>query len=88
VAHPAIRGRAVVVTLATPDGASASADGWLRDFTPAERLTRLQIHCPKCAAVNRVGGGLGLRHIDEPIDRMCEGCRRGLTLRIESSSRD
>jgi hypothetical protein len=60
----------------------------IRQLSLVARLVPLQLPCPKCHAANRVGGGLGLRNIAEPIERMCEGCRRGLTLRIELSGGD
>lgn len=120
-----------MVVLRAPDGTTVSADGWLREFTAAERAKRaalvmvvaiglaatlipipiihllgipllliagvvlairqsssvarlrpLRITCPKCGGVNRVGGGLGYRSVADPMDRMCEGCRRILTMQI------
>ena len=46
------------------------------------RLAPLRIRCPRCDGVNRVGGGLGYRSVSEPIERMCEVCRRMLQLRV------
>jgi hypothetical protein len=54
----------------------------IRQVSSVARLRPLRIPCPKCGGVNRVGGGLGYRSITDPMDRMCEGCRRILTLRI------
>ena len=46
------------------------------------RLKPVRIRCPRCNAVNRVGGGLGYRGVAEPIERMCEECRRVLQVRV------
>jgi hypothetical protein len=53
-----------------------------RQLTLAARLQPLRIACPKCGAVNRVGGGLGYRSVASGLDRTCDSCRRSLTMRI------
>jgi hypothetical protein len=45
------------------------------------RLAPLRIACPKCAALNRVGGGVGYRSFG-PIERPCDSCRRRLSLTV------
>lgn len=55
----------------------------LKQLRAVARLRPLQIHCPKCDAVNRVGGGIGMRSLAQPTEWTCEGCRRVLTLRVE-----
>ena len=55
-----------------------------RQMSRTQRLLPMRLPCPKCAAPNRVGGGLGLRSIEHPIERMCDSCRRTLQLRIMS----
>lgn len=54
----------------------------IRQLTFAGRLEATRVPCPKCGAVNRIGGGLGRRSL-KPRDYTCDSCRRGLTLRIE-----
>ena len=46
------------------------------------RLKPVRIRCPRCDGVNRVGGGLGYHGVAEPIERMCEVCRRVLHVRV------
>jgi hypothetical protein len=46
------------------------------------RLKPVRIRCPRCDGVNRVGGGLGFRSVSEPMERMCEVCRRVLRVRV------
>jgi hypothetical protein len=50
-------------------------------LTYVGRLSAVKVPCPKCGEINRIGGGLGRRSI-APAERMCDACRRGLTLRI------
>lgn len=73
----------IIHLLAIPIILVAGAGVAGRQLMSVARLAPLRIACPKCGAVNRVGGGLGYRQIDRPIERMCEECRRGLQLRIE-----
>lgn len=54
----------------------------VRQLSLVARLQPLRMRCPKCDAINRVGGGLGLRSVADPIERMCDTCRRTLILRI------
>jgi hypothetical protein len=54
----------------------------IRQFSSAARLDPLRMPCPKCNAINRVGGGLGIRHPELPVERNCDSCRRPLQLRI------
>ncbi|HEY3933346.1 MAG TPA: hypothetical protein VGL65_01880 [Gemmatimonadales bacterium] len=54
----------------------------IRQLSMVGRLKPLRIACPKCGERNRVGGGLGYRSTD-PRERMCDSCRRALTLTIE-----
>ncbi len=53
----------------------------VRQMTKIGRLHPVKVACPKCGATNRVGGGLGYTSL-EPQERMCDSCRRGLTLTI------
>ncbi|MEO5799810.1 MAG: hypothetical protein ABIZ70_14380 [Gemmatimonadales bacterium] len=53
-----------------------------RQLARTARLTPVRIPCPNCGAMNRVGGGLGLRNIDAPIELNCDSCRRSLTLEV------
>ena len=53
----------------------------IMQLTYVGRLSAVSVPCPKCGKPNRIGGGLGRRSI-APAERMCEACRRGLTLRI------
>ncbi len=46
------------------------------------RLDPVQLACPKCGGINRLGGGLGVAHLADTTHHMCENCRRELTLRI------
>lgn len=57
----------------------------IRQLTMIGRLRPLRIACPKCGEFNRVGGGLGLTSI-APRQRMCDSCRRGLTVRIDAAA--
>jgi len=54
----------------------------VRQVSMDGRLRPLRLPCPKCGVPNRVGGGLGYMSA-EPRERMCDSCRRGLTLRID-----
>ena len=54
-----------------------------RQLAAVARLQPLRIACPKCGAINRVGGGLGYRSVAGPLDRSCDSCRRRVTMRIE-----
>lgn len=54
----------------------------IRQLSMVGRLQPLRIACPKCGELNRVGGGLGYSSIT-PRERMCDSCRRGLTLSME-----
>lgn len=56
----------------------------VKQFSALERLKPLRMNCPKCGGANRVGGGMGRRSLEEPIERACEDCRRALVLRIEA----
>jgi hypothetical protein len=47
------------------------------------RLRPVQLACPKCGGVNRIGGGLGMAELSGSSHHMCEDCRRDLVLRIE-----
>jgi hypothetical protein len=53
-----------------------------RQLGIAYRLQPVRIECPRCHGMNRVGGGLGLRSVADPIERMCEICRRALQVQI------
>ena len=57
----------------------------IRQLSMVGRLQPLRIACPKCGELNRVGGGLGYSSIT-PRERMCDSCRRGLTLLRSSSA--
>ena len=48
----------------------------------AVRLQPMRIPCPKCGTVNRIGSASGRQHLDGAIERMCESCRRPLTMRV------
>ena len=54
----------------------------IRQLSIVGRLAPIRIACPKCSALNRVGGGLGVRSM-APKSRACESCRRELVLRVE-----
>ena len=54
----------------------------VRQVSMVGRLRPLRIACPKCHEPNRVGGGLGYANL-EPRPRMCESCRRELTLSLD-----
>jgi hypothetical protein len=54
----------------------------VRQLRAVARLAPVRLPCPKCQAVNRIGGGLGMAHPDQPIAVRCESCRRGLTVRL------
>lgn len=54
----------------------------VRQLRAVARLAPLRLACPKCQAVNRIGGGLGMAHPDRPIAVSCESCRRGLTVTL------
>ncbi|MES2305431.1 MAG: hypothetical protein V4558_07980 [Gemmatimonadota bacterium] len=51
-----------------------------RQLARTARLKPVRIACPNCGALNRVGGGLGLRTADLPVELNCDSCRRSLTL--------
>jgi len=55
-----------------------------RQLACIARLQPLRIPCPKCQAVNRVGGGFGFRRVTGDLDRTCDSCRRRITMRIAS----
>jgi|CXWL01.1.fsa_nt_gi hypothetical protein len=54
-----------------------------RQLRAVARLTPIRLACPKCQAVNRIGGGFGMIHPDRPLDVSCDSCRRGLVVRVE-----
>ena len=45
-------------------------------------LTPMRFACPRCAAENSLGGGLGLATATGPLARDCESCRRQLEIRF------
>ena len=54
-----------------------------RQLNAVARLLPLRIACPKCGALNRVGGGLGYHHPElGPGGRTCDSCRRNLIMQI------
>lgn len=55
----------------------------VRQLRAEERLKPLKLPCPKCGYKNRLGGGIGVRSLAEPMVRQCESCRRELTLQVE-----
>ncbi len=57
----------------------------VRQLRAVARLTPLRLACPKCQAVNRIGGGFGMIHPDQPVEISCDSCRRGLTMRLGSA---
>ena len=54
-----------------------------RQLRAVARLTPIRLACPKCQAVNRIGGGFGMIHPDQPLEISCDSCRRGLTVTLE-----
>ena len=54
-----------------------------RQLRAVARLTPIRLACPKCQAVNRIGGGFGMIHPDQPLAINCDSCRRGLTVTLE-----
>jgi hypothetical protein len=54
-----------------------------RQLRAVARLTPIRLACPKCQAVNRIGGGFGMIHPDRPQELSCDSCRRGLTVTLE-----
>ena len=54
----------------------------VRQLRAVGRLLPLRIACPKCGAVNRVGGGFGYHDPAAPHERACDSCRRHLTMQI------
>ena len=46
------------------------------------RLAAVRIPCPRCGASQLIGGGMGFRSIDGPIEVNCDSCRRPLVLSI------
>ena len=54
----------------------------VKQMTAAARLKPMRLACPACEVKNRIGGGFGYRHPDEPIEMNCDSCRRGLILRF------
>lgn len=57
-----------------------------RQLRAVARLTPIRLACPKCQAVNRIGGGFGMIHPDRPLEISCDTCRRGLEVRIERAA--
>lgn len=53
-----------------------------RQLTISCRIKPMRVACPRCGGPNRVGGGLGLRSSTDPVERMCEECRRPLTVTL------
>ena len=53
-----------------------------RQLRAVGRLLPLRIACPKCGAVNRVGGGFGYHRPEGDHERTCDSCRRHLTMQI------
>lgn len=53
-----------------------------KQMTAAARLKPMRLACPACEAKNRIGGGFGYHHPDEPIEMNCDSCRRGLILKL------
>ncbi len=49
-------------------------------------LERVEIPCPCCGAVNRVGGGPGYPSTRGPFSHPCTNCRLQLTLRFTPES--
>lgn len=72
----------IIHLLGIPLAVVASIVISIRQFSSSARLDPLRMPCPKCNAVNRVGGGLGMRDPDVPVERNCDSCRRPLQLRI------
>lgn len=72
----------IIHLLGIPLALIASVVISIRQFSSTARLDPLRMPCPKCGATNRIGGGLGLRHPMQPVERMCEDCRRHLQLSI------
>lgn len=54
-----------------------------RQLRAVARLTPIRLACPKCQAVNRIGGGFGMIHPDRPLEVSCDSCRRGLVVTLE-----
>ena len=54
-----------------------------RQLRAVARLTPIRLACPKCQAVNRIGGGFGMIHPDQPLAISCDSCRRGLVVTLE-----
>lgn len=54
----------------------------LKQLRANSRLAITRIPCPKCGAINRLGGGIGFRDSDYPGNRLCVQCRRVLTVSL------
>ncbi len=54
----------------------------IRQAMAVARLAPLRVACPRCEAMNTIGGGLGIRRVDAPMARACESCRRPLEVRL------
>ncbi|HEY4102102.1 MAG TPA: hypothetical protein VGM20_14620 [Gemmatimonadales bacterium] len=72
----------IVHLLGIPLALAIGAITAVRQLSMIGRLKPLRIPCPKCGEPNRVGGGLGYRSL-APRERICDSCRRGLTLTID-----
>jgi hypothetical protein len=72
----------IIHLLGIPLALIASVVISIRQFSSTARLDPVRLPCPKCAGINRIGGGLGLRHPKQPVERMCDDCRRHLQLRM------
>jgi hypothetical protein len=53
-----------------------------RQFRATARLLPMRRPCPKCGAMTSLGGGIGIRHPEQPLEVRCGDCRRGLTRTI------
>ena len=72
----------IIHLLAIPFALIAGTAISIRQSMSVARLRPLRMPCPKCGGTNRVGGGVGLRDVATPVERMCDECRRGLQLRL------
>lgn len=50
-----------------------------RQYRATARLLPLRLSCPKCNALISLGGGIGMRDAELPIEIQCGDCRRSLT---------
>ena len=73
----------IIHLLAIPMALGAGILVAVRQLAMVGRLAPMRMACPKCGALNRVGGGIGVRTL-VPQTLTCDSCRRSLVMQIKT----